>query len=89
LVRSHTPPQGAAYHHLTLLDGELVKDSDPQSGVVLRFLAYDMIALNGHPITGQPFKERLRKVAEEVDKPRKKLNDYRRVAFNPGFPSSL
>lgn len=31
----HAPPQGARYHHLTLLDGELVRDNDPEAYVLI------------------------------------------------------
>ena len=53
-------------HHLTLLDGEMVVDEEIESGErKRRFLAYDLMALNGshlkvgmemQPVMGLPFK---------------------------------
>ena len=44
-------------HHQTLLDGELVVDEDMKTGQrTRRFLAYDMMMLNGKPLVQKPFK---------------------------------
>lgn len=44
-------------HHQTLLDGELVVDEDTETGQrTRRFLAYDMMMLNGKPLVQKPFK---------------------------------
>jgi len=44
-------------HHQTLLDGELVVDEDMETGQsTRRFLAYDMMMLNGKPLVQKPFK---------------------------------
>lgn len=46
-----------APHHCTLLDGEMVVDDDIMTGQrKRRYLAYDMMVLNGNPITQLPFK---------------------------------
>ena len=47
-------------HHQTLLDGELVVDEDIETGQrTRRFLAYDMMMLNGTPLVQKPFKARI------------------------------
>lgn len=44
-------------HHMTLLDGEMVVDEDMAAGTQhRRFLAYDLIALNGESLVRHPFK---------------------------------
>ena len=46
----------AAPHHNTLLDGEMVVDEDIESGQrIRRYLAYDMMALNGVSLVQKPF----------------------------------
>jgi hypothetical protein len=46
-------------------------------GTVLRYLAYDLIAKEAKEQIDLPFKSRMKMIQEEVDKPRKRLNDYR------------
>ena len=54
----HTETSGLP-HHQTLLDGELVVDEDIESGRrTRRFLAYDMVMLNGKPLIQKPCKVR-------------------------------
>ena len=50
-------PRGV--HHMTLLDGEMVVDSDAATGKqTRRFLAYDLMTLNMRSIATRPFKAR-------------------------------
>ena len=51
-----------ALHHMTLLDGEMVVDTDVTTGkLTRRFLAYDLMTLNMQSVTQRPFKARLRR----------------------------
>ncbi|PSC72146.1 mRNA-capping enzyme isoform X1 [Micractinium conductrix] len=63
-------PTGPA-HHWTVLDGEMVVDDimeeDRQER---RFLAYDMVMLNGQPIVDRPWMERYRLIQKSVIEPR-------------------
>ena len=44
-------------HHQTLMDGELVVDEDIETGQrTRRFLAYDMMMLNGKSLVQKPCK---------------------------------
>ncbi len=46
-------------HNMTLLDGEMVVDSNLVDGTsIRRFLAYDLMMLNGVSVVQQPFKVR-------------------------------
>ena len=46
-------------HHGTLLDGEMVVDENFDTGSkCLRYLVYDIMALNAAPVTGLPFLQR-------------------------------
>jgi len=48
-------PRGV--HHVTLLDGEMVVDTDVVTGkLTRRFLAYDLMTLNTHSVAARPFK---------------------------------
>lgn len=50
-------PPGKICHNATLLDGEMVVDEDMESGIMTRrFLAYDLIILNGESVAQCPFK---------------------------------
>lgn len=50
-------PQGTLCHKSTLLDGEMVVDEDMETGVMTRrFLAYDLMILNGKSVTHCPFR---------------------------------
>ena len=51
---------GTSVHHCTLMDGEMVVDTDPQTKKeTRRYLAYDLMAINGERVTQRPFLERL------------------------------
>jgi mRNA-capping enzyme len=63
---------GTNVHHCTLMDGEMVVDTDPQTKKqTRRYLAYDLMAINGERVTQRPFLERLNIVREFVVEPRK------------------
>ncbi|KAK9842283.1 hypothetical protein WJX81_004542 [Elliptochloris bilobata] len=63
-------PRGV--HHMTLLDGELVVDTDVTTGkLTRRFLAYDLMTLNTHSVTKRAFKERFAMLEKEVMEPRR------------------
>ena len=63
---------GTSVHHCTLMDGEMVVDTDPQTKKeTRRYLAYDLMAINGERVTQRPFLERLNIIREFVVEPRK------------------
>ncbi|XP_020524223.1 mRNA-capping enzyme isoform X2 [Amborella trichopoda] len=58
-------------HHLTLLDGEMIIDTVPETGEQKRrYLVYDMMLLNGVSVTKLPFCERWKLIEKEVVEPR-------------------
>lgn len=58
--------------HLTLLDGEMVVDTDPKSGKKeRRYLIYDLMMLHGTTLAKLPFSERWAKIESEIVMPRK------------------
>ncbi|OMO97430.1 hypothetical protein COLO4_14610 [Corchorus olitorius] len=62
---------GERTHHFTLLDGEMVIDTLPDSQKQeRRYLIYDMMALNHLPIIERPFYERWKMLEKEVIEPR-------------------
>ncbi|XP_026380591.1 mRNA-capping enzyme-like [Papaver somniferum] len=71
-------------HDLTLLDGEMVIDTDPETNEQKRkYLAFDLMAINGKSVTECPFGERWKMLDEQVIGPRKLesqsgTNTYRR-----------
>ncbi|WRX23035.1 Dual specificity phosphatase [Theobroma cacao] len=70
---SKHPPEGIGdrTHHFTLLDGEMVIDTMPDSQKQeRRYLIYDMMALNHVPIIERPFCERWKMLEKEVIEPR-------------------
>eukprot|EP00884_Botryococcus_braunii_P019053 jgi/Botrbrau1/5831/Bobra.0366s0013.1 len=57
---SNRPHPGRMCHDNTVLDGEMVVDDNIETGLkTRRFLAYDLIMLNGNPVHQEPFKQRL------------------------------
>jgi len=61
-------------HHITLLDGEMVLDFDPESKLMIRrYLAYDCMAFNGELLADKPFLYRLQMLNSEVIEPRKRF----------------
>ncbi|XP_022747227.1 mRNA-capping enzyme-like isoform X5 [Durio zibethinus] len=62
---------GDRTHHFTLLDGEMIIDTLPDSQKQeRRYLIYDMMALNHVPIIERPFYERWKMLEKEVIEPR-------------------
>ncbi|KAL2612317.1 hypothetical protein R1flu_024009 [Riccia fluitans] len=65
------------FHHLTLLDGEMVIDTLPGSNVQSRrYLAYDLMILNSASLVKQPFSERWKLIKDEVVDPRSKEKQH-------------
>ncbi|XP_031494224.1 uncharacterized protein LOC116260211 isoform X1 [Nymphaea colorata] len=59
------------HHHLTLLDGEMIIDTDPETGQQnRRYLVYDLMMLNHKPVIELPFCERWKLIEKEVIEPR-------------------
>ncbi|CAH9147760.1 unnamed protein product [Cuscuta epithymum] len=55
------------YHHFTLLDGEMIIDTVPDTQKQeRRYLIYDMMAINHMPIVERPFHERWRMIEKEI-----------------------
>ncbi|KAM7260320.1 hypothetical protein ACFE04_016061 [Oxalis oulophora] len=74
-------------HHFTLLDGEMVIDTVPETQKQeRRYLIYDMMALNSISLIEHPFYERFKMVQEEVIEPRnleKRLNTHYSYDLEP------
>ncbi|CAM6129287.1 unnamed protein product [Calypogeia fissa] len=67
-----TAKDAVEVHHLTLLDGEMVIDTLPDSGQQSRrYLVYDLMILNSHPLHERPFSERWKLIKDEVIDPRR------------------
>ncbi|TYJ50945.1 hypothetical protein E1A91_A01G245000v1 [Gossypium mustelinum] len=67
----HNKGVGGMNHHLTLLDGEMIIDTLPDSRKQeRRYLIYDMMVLNNEPIIERPFYERWKMLEKEVIEPR-------------------
>ncbi|XP_057831153.2 uncharacterized protein LOC131041919 [Cryptomeria japonica] len=58
-------------HHYTLLDGEMIIDTVPETGEQQRrYLVYDLMMVNGQPKIKQPFYERWKLIHTEIYQPR-------------------
>ncbi|KQJ88929.1 hypothetical protein BRADI_4g22137v3 [Brachypodium distachyon] len=57
-------------HDMTLIDGEMIIDTVPGSGLKRRYLAYDLMALDSVSKTKLPFSERWRLIEDEIIRPR-------------------
>ncbi|KAL6868347.1 hypothetical protein ACP4OV_015192 [Aristida adscensionis] len=57
-------------HEMTLIDGEMIIDQIPDSGLKRRYLAYDLMALDSVSKTKLPFSERWRMLEDEIIRPR-------------------
>jgi mRNA-capping enzyme len=75
------PPPGSKHlvgppHMGTLLDGEMVVDEDVATGArTRRFLAYDLVALNGARVADRPFDARHALIESDVVRPRTRERD--------------
>ncbi|KAG1363396.1 mRNA-capping enzyme [Cocos nucifera] len=65
------------FHNLTLIDGEMIIDTLPDTGLKRRYLAYDLVALNSYSVIKLPFSDRWKLLEEEVVRPR----NYERKQF--------
>eukprot|EP01018_Ginkgo_biloba_P032026 Gb_15931 [translate_table: standard] len=65
-------PQGSSEtHHLTLLDGEMIIDTVPETGEQKRrYLVYDLMMLNQQSMIKLPFYERWKLIEKEIIEPR-------------------
>ncbi|GAV82726.1 DSPc domain-containing protein/mRNA_cap_enzyme domain-containing protein/mRNA_cap_C domain-containing protein [Cephalotus follicularis] len=79
-------------HHYTLLDGEMIIDTDPNTqNQERRYLIYDMMAINEVSVSELPFHERWKMLEKEVIEPRnleretlsKSVNPYYRYDLEP------
>ncbi|XP_038681823.1 mRNA-capping enzyme-like isoform X3 [Tripterygium wilfordii] len=58
-------------HHYTLLDGEMIIDTDPRTKKQeRRYLIYDLMAINGISVAELPFHERWKTLDRELIEPR-------------------
>ncbi|CAM0874827.1 unnamed protein product [Alopecurus aequalis] len=71
-------------HFMTLIDGEMIIDTVPDSGLKRRYLAYDLMALDSVSKTKLPFAERWRLLEDEIIRPRL----HERKQFESGAKSS-
>uniref|UniRef100_A0A0D9XQE2 mRNA guanylyltransferase n=1 Tax=Leersia perrieri TaxID=77586 RepID=A0A0D9XQE2_9ORYZ len=71
-------------HEMTLIDGEMIIDTVPDSGLKRRYLAYDLMALDAVSKTKLPFSERWRLLEDEIIRPRY----YEKKQFESGAKSN-
>lgn len=72
-----------ALHHFTLLDGEMVVDDHPETGIKRRrYLVYDLLVLQGTSTVKWPFQKRLSAASTEVVEAR---DTDRAAAHQPHF----
>ncbi|EEE51857.1 hypothetical protein OsJ_33380 [Oryza sativa Japonica Group] len=71
-------------HEMTLIDGEMIIDTVPDSGLKRRYLAYDLMALDAVSKTKLPFSERWRLLEDEIIRPRY----YEKKQFESGVKSN-
>ncbi|PHU07282.1 hypothetical protein BC332_23771 [Capsicum chinense] len=77
-------------HHYTLLDGELITETEPETQVKRTiYLIYDMIAINESSVTELPFHHRLKLIEEEVIRPRNAEREFLSTCVNPYYQYDL
>ncbi|XP_028787399.1 mRNA-capping enzyme-like [Neltuma alba] len=77
-------------HHYTLLDGEMIIDTLPDSQKQeRRYLIYDMIAINHVPVIERPFYERWKMLEKEVIEPRNQERHNTYQSRNPYYRYDL
>ncbi|CAH9100995.1 unnamed protein product [Cuscuta epithymum] len=77
-------------HHFTLLDGEMIIDTVPETQrQERRYLIYDMMALNFMSVTERPFHERWKMIDREVIDPRKQERQNIYQSRNPFYRYEL
>ncbi|KAF9337360.1 Dcp1p-Dcp2p decapping enzyme complex alpha subunit [Podila minutissima] len=63
--------------HETVVDGELVTDTEPDGQQLVRYLAFDLLATNGQSIIDKPLGSRLARLQSEF------ITPYRQMLQNP------
>ncbi|KAG6745234.1 hypothetical protein POTOM_051880 [Populus tomentosa] len=77
-------------HHFTLLDGEMIIDTLPDSQKQeRRYLIYDMMAINQVSVTERPFHERWKMLEKQVIEPRNKERCHFSQSRNPYYRYDL
>ena len=88
--RSTNDGLGEKTHHFTLLDGEMVIDTLPDSQKQeRRYLIYDMMAINQVSIIERPFYERWKMLEKEVIEPRNHERHHIYQSRNPYYRYDL
>ncbi|XP_029125111.1 mRNA-capping enzyme isoform X2 [Cajanus cajan] len=88
--RSTNDGLGEKTHHFTLLDGEMVIDTLPDSQKQeRRYLIYDMMAINQVSIIERPFYERWKMLEKEVIEPRNHERQHIYQSRNPYYRYDL
>ncbi|GAU51449.1 hypothetical protein TSUD_413460 [Trifolium subterraneum] len=77
-------------HHYTLLDGEMIIDTDPHTHKQeRRYLIYDLIAINQVSLTEMPFYERWKLLEKEVIEPRNMEREALSKSISPYYRYDL
>uniref|UniRef100_A0A5B6Z318 mRNA guanylyltransferase n=1 Tax=Davidia involucrata TaxID=16924 RepID=A0A5B6Z318_DAVIN len=77
-------------HHYTLLDGEMIIDTEPNTqNQERRYLIYDLIAINQVSVMERPFSERWMILENEVIKPRNCERDFLYQSRDPYYRYDL
>ncbi|KAI3861270.1 hypothetical protein MKX03_017401 [Papaver bracteatum] len=77
-------------HNLTLLDGEMVIDTDPETHEQeRRYLVFDVMSINGSSVIECPFGERWKMLEEQVIGPRNLERQCRSQGANPCYKYGL
>ncbi|XP_052175702.1 uncharacterized protein LOC127790300 [Diospyros lotus] len=77
-------------HHYTLLDGEMIIDTLPNSKKQeRRYLIYDLMAINYISVIERPFYERWKMLEKEVIEPRNQERQYIYQSKNPYYRYDL
>ncbi|KAK7286882.1 hypothetical protein RJT34_22207 [Clitoria ternatea] len=88
--RSTNDGLGEKTHHFTLLDGEMVIDTLPDSQKQeRRYLIYDMMAINQVSVIERPFYERWKMLEKEVIEPRNQERQNIYQSRNPYYRYDL
>jgi mRNA-capping enzyme len=69
-VQMRFPHKSQGLHDMTLIDGEMIIDTIPDSGLKRRYLAYDLMALDSVSKTKLPFSDRWKMLEDEIIRPR-------------------